>query len=158
MHIGGSVGRKWRWRRAQVLQLVQDSVVEVGRKSIAGDLVVAEPESGKNECARILTARDGAGNVARTPVRTAHQPFLISVSIIVPTEAHLLVLEGDEAMIGDGNPVGVSGEIAEHMLWVAEGWFEVNHPFLPKPRTQEGSKGLRSRCSLGRSPTGSILR
>jgi|SRR6516225_7262974 hypothetical protein len=45
-------------------------------------------------------------------------------------------------MIGDGDSVGVSGEITEHMLWTAEGRFEVNHPFLPKQRTQEGSKGL----------------
>jgi hypothetical protein len=45
-------------------------------------------------------------------------------------------------MIGDGNAVGVAGEIAQHMLWAAKGRLEVNHPFLPKQRTQEGSEGL----------------
>ena len=45
-------------------------------------------------------------------------------------------------MIRDGNAVGVAGEIAQHMLWAAKRRLEVNHPFLPKQRAQEGSKGL----------------
>jgi hypothetical protein len=44
--------------------------------------------------------------------RKRHHSFLISVSIILPAESHLVLLEGDEAMIGDGHAVGVAGEIS----------------------------------------------
>ena len=64
------------------------------------------------------------------------------MSIIFPAECHLVALEGDQAMIGDGDPVGVGSKIAQDMPWAAKGWLEVNHPILPEQRAQEGSKGL----------------
>jgi len=45
-------------------------------------------------------------------------------------------------MVGDGDAVGVAGEITQDMLWAAEGRLEVNHPLLSEQRTQEGSEGL----------------
>src|SRR5689334_14401826 len=55
-------------------------------------------------------------------------------------------------MIGDGHAVGVAGEITQHMLWAAKRRLEVNHPFWPKQRRQEGSKGLL--LLQGRESTG----
>ena len=45
-------------------------------------------------------------------------------------------------MIGNGDAVGVAGEIAQDMLGTAERRFEVDHPVLTEQGAQEGGKGL----------------
>ena len=45
-------------------------------------------------------------------------------------------------MIGNGDAVGVAGQVAQDMLGTAEGRFEVDHPVLPEQGAQEGGKGL----------------
>jgi len=35
---------------------------------------------------------------------------------------NLVMLEGHEAAVGDGHAMGVTGEIAEHMVRTTEGW------------------------------------
>jgi hypothetical protein len=38
------------------------------------------------------------------------------------------MLESHEAVVGDGRAMGVTGEIAEHMMRTAEGWLGVDGP------------------------------
>jgi hypothetical protein len=45
------------------------------------------------------------------------------------------MLESYEAMVGDGYAMGVTGEIAEHMLGTAEGWPGVDDPVLAEQNT-----------------------
>ena len=45
------------------------------------------------------------------------------------------MLEGYEAVVGDGNAMGVTGEIAEHMMGTAEGWLGVDDPVLTEQGT-----------------------
>jgi hypothetical protein len=45
-------------------------------------------------------------------------------------------------VIGNGDAVGVAGEIAQDMLGAAERWLEVDHPVLSEQGAQEGGKGL----------------
>ena len=45
-----------------------------------------------------------------------HHSLVISVGIISPAEGDLVVGEGDQAMVGDGDAVSVAGEIAEDMM------------------------------------------
>ena len=48
-------------------------------------------------------------------------------------------------MVGDGDAVGVTAEIVEHILGAAEGWLGVDHPVFAKQRSQPGGEefGLR---------------
>ena len=64
-----------------------------------------------------------------------HDSFLISVGIIFPAESNLIMLEGHEAVVGDGDAMGVTGEIAEHMMGTAEGWLGVDDPVLTEQGT-----------------------
>ena len=48
--------------------------------------------------------------------------------VIFPFEADMLCIEGDEARIGDGDAVGVAGEIGEHLVGPGKGTFGVDHP------------------------------
>ena len=45
-------------------------------------------------------------------------------------------------MIGNGDPVGVAGQVAQDMLGTAERRLEINHPVLSEQGAQEGGKSL----------------
>jgi len=45
------------------------------------------------------------------------------------------MFEGQETVIGDGDAMGVAGEIAEHRMGTAEGWLGVDDPVL----TEQGA-------------------
>jgi hypothetical protein len=71
-----------------------------------------------------------------------HHSLVISVGIISPAEGDLIVGEGDQAMVGDGDAMRVAGEIAENMLGTAEGWFGIDDPWVTKQGAQESAEGL----------------
>jgi hypothetical protein len=71
-----------------------------------------------------------------------HHSLLIPVGIILPAETNLVMLEGREAMIGDGYTMGIAGEIAEYMVRTAEGGLGVDDPVLMEQGTQEGAEGF----------------
>jgi hypothetical protein len=74
--------------------------------------------------------------------RERHHSLVISVSIIFPAEGDLIVAEGDEAMVGDGDAMGVASEIAEDMMGTAEGWFGIDDPGLTEQGAQESAEGF----------------
>ena len=43
-------------------------------------------------------------------------------------------------MVGDGYAMGVTTQIAEHILGASEGWFRVDHPVFSEQWSQPGSK------------------
>ena len=64
------------------------------------------------------------------------------MGVIFPAEGDLIVLEGDEAMVGDGNAVGEPAEIAEDVMGAAEGWFGIDDPWLTEQGAQESGEGF----------------
>jgi hypothetical protein len=61
--------------------------------------------------------------------------------IVLVAKGNLVVVEGDQSVIGNGDAVGVAGEIAQDMLGATERRFEVDHPVLPEQGPQEGGQG-----------------
>ena len=55
-----------------------------------------------------------------------------------------MVLEGDKTMVGDGDTVGVTGQVMENMLCSAEWWLGVDDPLLAKELAQELPEALVS--------------
>jgi hypothetical protein len=51
------------------------------------------------------------------------------VGVVSPAKGDLIVLEGHETMFGDGDAMGVAGEVVEH-LGTAEGRLGVDAPVL----------------------------
>ncbi len=64
--------------------------------------------------------------------REGHQFLLIVVRRIAPMKGDLAVGHRYQSMVGDGDTVGVTAEILEHILGAAEGWFRVDHPVFAK--------------------------
>jgi hypothetical protein len=64
-------------------------------------------------------------------------------AVILPLEGNAVVVERDQAAVGDGNTVGIAGEVAQNFLGSAEGSFAVNHPVTVAQRRQIGREGSR---------------
>src|SRR5947209_19249546 len=87
-----------------------------------------------------------------------HQFLLIVVSRVPPAKGDLAVGQRDQSMVGDGDAVGVTAEILEHILGAPEGWFGVDHPVFAKQRSQPGGEefGLREQM-VARCPAIAML-
>jgi len=73
------------------------------------------------------------------------QFLLIVVSRVPPAKGDLAVGQRDQSMVGDGDAMGVTAEIVEHILGAPEGWLGVDYPVFAKQRSQPGGEefGLR---------------
>ena len=63
--------------------------------------------------------------------RNGHRTLHVSVSVISPTEGDVVVVECDQSMIGDGDAMGITAEVTQHLLGTVEGRFGVDDPFMP---------------------------
>ena len=52
-------------------------------------------------------------------------------------EDDLVVIDGKEAVVGDGDAMGVTAEITQHLLGSAHGLFGVYDPLLAIERSKE---------------------
>jgi len=77
-----------------------------------------------------------------------HHAFYASMSPVSPAEGNFSILERDEAMVGNGHSMRVAAEIAENMLWAAEGPFDMQDPVLAIEFADKGVKSLRVREML----------
>lgn len=66
----------------------------------------------------------------------------IVIRIVTPTKGNGLVVECDDAAIGDGDTVSIGSEIAEDVFGAAEGWLEMDVPIrLPGLRKKKIESG-----------------
>ncbi len=71
-----------------------------------------------------------------------HLPLLVAARVILPAEGDALTVESQQAMIADGNTVGVPAEVAQYLASAAESWLGINDPVLPEQRTEKTQKQL----------------
>ena len=64
--------------------------------------------------------------------RHGDQALFVFVSRIPPAKRDLTFGQGNQPMVGYGNPVGVSPEIALNVLQAAEGPLTIHHPIVTK--------------------------
>jgi hypothetical protein len=50
-------------------------------------------------------------------------------AVVLPLEGDAVVVEGEQAAVGDRDTVGVAGEIGEYRLWPGEGCLGIDDPF-----------------------------
>ena len=50
-----------------------------------------------------------------------HRFLLTVVPIVFPLEAHLTVFDIEQAVVGDGDAVGIAADVVEHLLGSGEG-------------------------------------
>jgi len=74
--------------------------------------------------------------------RQSHALFLVSMSVILPEEGELVIVKGQEAVIADGDAMGVGSQIGQHVVWATKRRLGVDDPLLAKEWPQEGVKDL----------------
>jgi len=57
-----------------------------------------------------------------------HDALLVAVSGVSEAERDLFAVEGDQPVIGDGDTMGISTEVSEHLIGPAERRFAVDDP------------------------------
>ena len=64
-------------------------------------------------------------------------------AIVLPLEGDILLIEGDQAAVGDGNAVGIARQIGQHRLGATERPLGVDDPFGLAQRREISREGLR---------------
>jgi hypothetical protein len=72
-----------------------------------------------------------------------HQLGFAVLPIVLPSEADLAVVEPEQTAVGDGDTVGIAGEIAEHLLRPGERGLRVDDPIDPGQGVEPCCKGGR---------------
>ena len=84
----------------------------------------------------------------------SHLTLLGTASVILPTEGHALLIEGQQAMIGNSHAMSVATEIAQHLKGTAESGLGIDHPVMAMEATNELRKlpGIGEESSRARTP------
>src|ERR1700693_5733679 len=90
-----------------------------GEQAIVTDAVEAVGQHVAEEAADELGRRERHGLEALGPFD----------AIVLPLEGDAVVVAGDQPAVGDGDAMGVAGEISEHGLRSAERLLGIDHPF-----------------------------
>jgi len=71
------------------------------------------------------------------------KPVGTGLVVVAGTEGNGFSIEGDESLVGDGGPVGVMAQVAEHMLGTIERGLRVGVPFDSSQVADEPFEGGR---------------
>ena len=66
-----------------------------------------------------------------------HLALLATVGVILPAESDALLIEGQQAVIGNGHAMGVAAEIAQHLHGTAEGGLGIDDPVVAMQAAEE---------------------
>ena len=69
--------------------------------------------------------------------------MLVGVGGVSPAKGDLVAGERDEAVVGDGDAMGVGAQVVEDILGAAERRFAVDHPLVAEQGAQEGRESFR---------------
>ena len=72
-----------------------------------------------------------------------HRLLPVAMCGIAPSEGDVAMVERDESVVGDGDAVGVSAEIAQGMLGSSEGALGVDDPVVAEQGAQPCCEGAR---------------
>ena len=81
-----------------------------------------------------------------------HLALLATVGVVLPAEGDVLLVEGQQAMIGNGHAMSVAAEIAQHLQGPTEGLLGIDDPVVTVQAANEFGELLRigeSDCRTG---------
>lgn len=68
----------------------------------------------------------------------SHGSLLMAMGIVFPAKSNVAVFKSEQAVIGDGDAVGVAPEISQDLFWSTEGRLGIDPP-LARPETGDQS-------------------
>ena len=119
----GCCGRRcWRWSSRQQAAAQGQEVAAFSSRQKA-------EETDTHETARHCVCQDTAQELVDIE---RHQLLLVAVCVILPVKGHLSIGQANQSMIGDGNTMGVAGQILEHVLRPTERRLAIDDPVFAK--------------------------
>src|ERR1700682_4201194 len=61
---------------------------------------------------------------------------LAVLTIVLPAEGHTTIGQRDQPAVGNGDAMGITGKIGEHLLGAGEWTLGKDHPFAPAQRRE----------------------
>jgi len=108
----------WLHAEQRAAALERSSAAAVGEEAEVADADQAFGQDMDQKAAQELIGGNG------------HDLVLATVGIVSPAEGDAMVLASHEAMVGDGDAMGISGQIVENIFSTAEGRLGVDDPVL----------------------------
>lgn len=71
----------------------------------------------------------------------SHGFLFISIGVVPPAEGDITILDFEDTIIADSDPVGISAEIFEDTLGTIEGRLAIDNPFFMVELSSEHLKG-----------------
>ena len=93
--------------------------VAIGQETEVANALKAFRQSVEQKAAQELVGGDGHG---------LRLLLVLGLAVIFPLKRNLAVFEFEQTLIGDGDAMGVTAEIFEHLFRAAERWFGIHHP------------------------------
>ena len=59
-----------------------------------------------------------------------HHFLLIVVGVVLPSKLDIAFVHCNQAVVGDGDTMGVTSEVVEHLLWAGERRLRIHNPLL----------------------------
>jgi len=80
---------------------------------------------------------------AKELLATEHHRSLLSVpGVVLPPKGYLALRHVDNPVVGNGNAMGVSGQVMKNVFGPSEGGFGIDHPVVTEKRSKERAEGL----------------
>ena len=57
-----------------------------------------------------------------------HDALLVAVRVVFPSEAYVVTIEAEQALVADGDAMSIAAEIAQHANGISEGRLGIDHP------------------------------
>ena len=70
-----------------------------------------------------------------------HGLLTVVVRIISPEKRNSAIPDSEDAVVADGDPVGISAEVLQDTLWAIKGRFAIDDPLLMVKMSPEGCEG-----------------
>jgi hypothetical protein len=73
----------------------------------------------------------------------SHGLLFITIGIVPPAEGDIAVLDFEDTIIADSDPVGISAQILKDTLSAVEGWLAIDNPFSMVELSSEHLEDMR---------------
>src|SRR5215468_8860577 len=137
--IGWVLLGRWELGRSDQLtsagELLGARVTAIGEQTVVPDAVKALGQNVDEEPANELARLQRHGFV---PVRAFE-------AVVLVFERDAVRVGGDQATVGDGDAMGVAGEVGQHLLWPGEGTLGIDEPVRLPQRAEVALEG----CCVG---------
>src|ERR1700737_3773500 len=106
-------GGWWSRRRQSGNNCLRGRLANQPKARIGGEPLGSTWGGGREEAPQELLRREGHGGL------------LAAVRVVLPAEGNPGVGDREQAMVGDGDAMGITSQIVQYMLGAAEGWLGI---------------------------------